>query len=135
MPKRKDKVILWISFLLTKDYSKLDKILSNQELTLLFSTELLNEFIGVAKRPKFAKYFSLANIEDLLTQIRLNAIFVKVTSNVTICRDLKDNFLLSLAKDGQANYLITGDKDLLDIKVFGKTKIIIISNYLLQRTM
>ena len=50
MPKRKDKVILWISFLLTKDYSKLDKILSNQELTLLFSTELLNEFIGVAKK-------------------------------------------------------------------------------------
>jgi putative PIN family toxin of toxin-antitoxin system len=96
MPKRKDKVIidtnLWISFLLTKDYSKLDKILSNQELTLLFSTELLDEFIGVANRPKFTKYFNHTDLQDLLIQIRLNAIFVKVTSDIQICRDNKDNF-------------------------------------------
>lgn len=61
MPNAKDRVIidtnLWISFLLTKDYSKLDSILSEALLTLLFSQELLEEFIEVAQRPKFKKYF------------------------------------------------------------------------------
>ena len=52
-----------------------------------------------------------------------------VQSIVTICRDPKDNFLLALAKDSKANYLLTGDNDLLDIKKFDKTKIITINNF------
>ena len=48
---------------------------------------------------------------------------IEVESIVTICRDPKDNFLLALAKDGKADYLLTGDKDLLDLIKFGKTKI------------
>ena len=51
-------------------------------------------------------------------------------SNVNLCRDQKDNFLLSLSKDSQANYLITGDKDLLDLKTLENTKIITMSDYL-----
>lgn len=48
---------------------------------------------------------------------------VKVKSTVQICRDDKDNFLLALAKDGKADYLVTGDKDLLILESFEKTKI------------
>ena len=48
---------------------------------------------------------------------------IEVESIVTICRDDKDNFLLALAKDGKADYLLTGDNDLLELKKFGKTKI------------
>ncbi len=54
---------------------------------------------------------------------------IDVQSIVTICRDPKDNFLLALAKDSKADYLLTGDNDLLDIKNFGKTKIITINNF------
>lgn len=50
---------LWISFLLTNDQSKLDLLLSQNELVLLFNQELLNEFIDVVQRPKFRKYFEL----------------------------------------------------------------------------
>lgn len=53
---------------------------------------------------------------------------IEVESIVTICRDPKDNFLLALAKDGKADYLITGDNDLLVLNKFGKTKIITITN-------
>lgn len=49
MPKTKDRVIidanLWISFLLTKDFATLDRIFTDQALVLLFSQELLDEFI------------------------------------------------------------------------------------------
>jgi predicted nucleic acid-binding protein len=34
-----------------------------------------------------------------------------------------------LAKDGNANYLITGDNDLLVLKKFEKTKIVTLSDF------
>jgi predicted nucleic acid-binding protein len=37
---------------------------------------------------------------------------------------------LSLCVDGNATHLITGDKDLLVLKVYGKTKILTIKEYL-----
>jgi predicted nucleic acid-binding protein len=43
---------------------------------------------------------------------------------------VKDNFLLSLAKDSNSNYLLSGDKDLLEIQKLGKTKIITMSEFL-----
>jgi len=137
MPKTKDRVIidtnLWISFLLTKDFSKLDKLFADETVSLLFSQELLDEFVEVARRPKFKKYFSLADLEALLQQISLHAKFIIVTSKVDVCRDIKDNFLLSLAADGKATHLITGDKDLLDLQQYGDTIILTITTYLADR--
>lgn len=42
---------------------------------------------------------------------------------------MKDNFLLSLAIDGDVDYLITGDNDLLTLKYFQKTSIITINDF------
>jgi putative PIN family toxin of toxin-antitoxin system len=115
---------LWISFLLTKQYPLLDTLLDNHAVTLIFSKELLDEFVGVVQRPKFLKFFSPKDVDALLQYIQQYAHFVEVYSVVSVCRDVKDNFLLSLAKDSHADYLITGDKDLLSLHTFEKTKII-----------
>ncbi|MDE3145352.1 MAG: putative toxin-antitoxin system toxin component, PIN family [Bacteroidota bacterium] len=134
MLKKQNRVIidtnLWISFLLTKDLFKLDKMFASHSFTLLFNDTLLNEFLDVAQRPKFKKYFSNELLQELLRQIENHALFITEKSEINVCRDPKDNFLLSLCIDGKATHLITGDKDLLDIKVFGKTKIITITEYL-----
>jgi len=37
---------------------------------------------------------------------------------VVICRDPKDNKFLALAADGQADYLVSGDRDLRDLSNF-----------------
>lgn len=42
--------------------------------------------------------------------------FVKVESQVEICRDVDDNKFLELAIDANAVFLITGDRDLLSLK-------------------
>jgi putative PIN family toxin of toxin-antitoxin system len=55
---------------------------------------------------------------------------IMIKSNIRVCRDPKDNFLLSLAKDGKASHLITGDHDLLVLKKTGKTRILTMSDYL-----
>ena len=135
--KTKHKIVidtnLWISFLLTTDYSKIDSLLSNETIILLFSEELIDEFVQVAQRPKFRKYFSLDDLENLLVKVRTKAEFISVTSIVDICRDTKDNFLLALAQDGKATHLITGDNDLLVLQKIGKTKIITITKYLSKK--
>jgi uncharacterized protein len=122
---------LWISFLITKDFTKLDKIIFSGLGILVFSKELLDEFLEVAKRPKFRKYFLLTDIEEILETIHEYADFVEVKTKINLCRDPKDNFLLSLSIDGNADFLITGDDDLLDLVSFGETNIMTISNFLL----
>jgi putative PIN family toxin of toxin-antitoxin system len=137
MQKQKDRIILdtnlLISFLLFQDYSKLDSILSQKKVVLLFSQTLIDEFIEVAQRPKFKKYFSASDLHDLLLRISERSIFIDVTTQVSICRDPKDNFLLSLAKDGKASHLITGDNDLLTIKKYQKTAILTLTEYLSKK--
>ncbi len=123
---------LWISFLLTNDYAKAGRFFLNDELTLLFSQELLDEFITVAERPKFQKYFPSIALQALLLQLSAKATFIEVHSSVKICRDPKDNFLLALAQDGAATHLITGDKDLLVLEQFGETRILTMTEFLTE---
>ena len=121
---------LWISWLITNDYKKLDKLLINKKTKLVFSIELFEEFIEVANRPKLKKYFSKIDLEILIELIDELAYFIDVKSNVELCRDAKDNFLLSLAIDAKADYLLTGDKDLLELKKIKGTKIISIADFI-----
>lgn len=131
--KHEQKIIidtnLWIHFLITKQYTFLDNLLENGKVRLVFSHELLTEFVEVVKRPKLKKYFSEDDLKQMLELIDHYADIISVTSDVKVCRDENDNFLLSLAVDSKANYLITGDNDLLVINQFENTRIITISEY------
>ena len=118
---------LWISFLISKNFKFLDYLINEKKVKLIFSTELIEEFIAVAIRPKFKRYFSRSDIEDLLQIFDLYGEIVPVKSNVMLCRDEKDNFLLNLAVDSKADYLVTGDADLLDIIKIDSTEIITVA--------
>lgn len=48
---------LWISFLLTKKFNSIDHLIENKKITLIFSDELISEFVEVVNRPKFENYF------------------------------------------------------------------------------
>lgn len=134
MAKKVKKIIidtnLWISFLITRDFKKLDEKIKTKRIRIVFSLELIEEFFKVITRPKFKKYFDRSDIEGLTDLFDTYGEIFEVKSDVDLCRDKKDNFLLELAKDSQADYLITGDKDLLELKTFETTKIISITEYL-----
>jgi putative PIN family toxin of toxin-antitoxin system len=121
---------LWISFLITNDFNKLDHFLNSDKYLVVFSDELFDEFLEVVHREKFARYFNDLNIKILVEIINEKALFVKVFSIVNVCRDVKDNFLLSLAIDGEVDYLITGDNDLLILKHYQKTSILTINDFI-----
>ena len=134
MANKPAKIVLdtniFIYFLMSDSFHKLDKKLKNNDAKLLFSEELLSEFIQVVSRPKFKKYFSDKDVTNLLNHLHNYADLIEVHSQVNVCRDKKDNFLLSLCIDGKADFLITGDEDLLVLKKIKKTSIIKISDYL-----
>jgi hypothetical protein len=138
MPKsRPFKVIidtnLWISFIISNKLSLLDSLLFSGKIRLIFSLELIKEIESTIAKPKLKKYFLSEGLEEMLTMFEPFINLVEVKSVVTVCRDSKDNFLHELAKDSKADYILTGDKDLLDIAKFGKTKIITITAFLASR--
>ena len=125
---RSKKVILdtnlWISFLISKRLDEIDDLIIDGKVKLIFSNESIEEFITVAKRPKFSKYFNDNDINNLLRLFDSYGKLIDVSIEITNCRDLKDNFLLSLAVESKSDYLVTGDSDLLIMKKIKKTKIL-----------
>jgi uncharacterized protein len=133
MQEKENRIIidtnLWISFLISKNLSKLDHIIFQKNSRIIFSPELIAEFINVAQRTKFKRFFDKKDIEHLLSIFDSYGDLVKIHTKISICRDIKDNFLLALAIDSNADYLLTGDKDLLTLEKIGKTRILSINQF------
>jgi putative PIN family toxin of toxin-antitoxin system len=126
---KKIKIVLdtniWISYLISKNSNQWDTLIFSDKIQIIYSEKLLNEFIEVTQRDKFRKFFSLEDLEVILKFLGDFAIFVEsIGKKYTLCRDLKDNFLLDLAVTAEADFLVTGDKDLLEIKTLENVKIL-----------
>ena len=108
MRRKRDRVIIdtniWISYLISNEFSLLDNLIQGHSILLIFSNELLEEFYEVAKRKKFVKYFTTEDLKSIVNLISRFAIFVEFKSVFTVCRDPQDNYLLSLAFDSQATH-------------------------------
>ena len=71
---------LWISFLISRDFSFLDNYIETGKVKLIFSEELFSEFISVAERPKFKKFFAESDVKHLIRIIDRFGILVQVTN-------------------------------------------------------
>ena len=114
---------IWVSFLIGKALSGLEGLLL-KKVKVMTSDEQINEIISVLKRPKFKKYFSDDDIIELLTILFKVSEAVIIEHTIHDCRDEKDNFILETALKGNADIIITGDKDLLDLNPYKGIKII-----------
>jgi len=119
---------IWIGFLIGKALSGLSEAL-NDRIRILFSEELFDELVEVLQRPKFKKYFSQNDIMELISLIHLITERIEIKERFEDCRDPKDNFLLDLCVSGNADYLITGDDDLLALNPFRGVEIINYRNF------
>ncbi|MGV2387456.1 MAG UNVERIFIED_CONTAM: putative toxin-antitoxin system toxin component, PIN family [Microcystis novacekii LVE1205-3] len=78
------------------------------------------------------KAFSQSKSSELLEFLSIIGLCIETKSKINICRDAKDNYLLALAKDSQADFLITGDQDLLILQQFEITKIVTYQQFLVM---
>lgn len=131
--KQRIRIILdtniWISYLISHHLQFIDDLIIGNKVALVYSDELIEEFIEVARRPRLKKYFSDDDLMELLDLLKWYGIMTIPQSQLNLCRDPKDNFLLNLAVDAKADYLVTGDDDLLDLKTVDHCKIISLSTF------
>lgn len=108
---------VWLNYLFFNNSttSQTVRLLFSQEYAVIASDQTLEEARNVLSRDRFdrilplelrlAFYFEIGELSKIITS----------TSTITICRDSKDNMFLEVALDGKADYLITRDKDLLEL--------------------
>ncbi len=86
------------------------------------------------RRPKFARYLTLKEIEYQLD--RFTSVFevVQVVDTVTDCWDPKDNKFLALALSGDAGIILSGDNHLLTMHPWRSIHILTPNQYLALHT-
>lgn len=95
------------------------------QFALVYSRELQEEILRVlTTKPYFTARVSGAALARIRQQVARFAPLTPVQSVVQVCRDPDDNFLLALCQDAAADFLISGDKDLLVLGAFGPTRIL-----------
>ncbi len=122
MPSNNIKVIfdtnVWISFLIGKELKKIKRFISDGRITIIMTDQLINEIKIVTSREKLKKYFPKESVEDLLGLLETIAENVEIEPMHFTSHDPKDNFLLDLIEYSKADFLVTGDKDLLEHNPF-----------------
>ena len=113
-----------ISAVISNGYEfELLKLAKLEKLHLIISYEILWEFEEVIKRPKFG--FSPEQILNAIEQIKSISEIIETSIKLDIVkRDPDDNKVIETALEGKADYIISGDKDLLDLKEHNSIKII-----------
>jgi putative PIN family toxin of toxin-antitoxin system len=96
----------------------------------LFSEATFQELQTVLNRSKFDRYVSLQVRSEFIFRLRLASELVEIIERVDLCRDKKDNKFLEVAINGKADYLITGDNDLLVLRPFQDVKIMTFNEFL-----
>ncbi|MEE4356325.1 MAG: putative toxin-antitoxin system toxin component, PIN family [Desulfococcaceae bacterium] len=116
---------IFVSFLLLKN-SKPGQayVKAEQDGIVLMSDHLIAELSEVLNRPKFDRYVSRKARNDFLISLMYKGLWIQPEEKIMLCRDVKDNMILELAASGKADYIISGDKDLLVLKKFSETFIL-----------
>lgn len=91
--------------------------------TLVVSDVLIAEFSEVAARPFFRARLRASAAELLAAGLRDFSFYCRDLPSGPIAPDPKDSYLLALAEASQAEFLVTGDKELLSVKRHKSTRI------------
>ena len=75
-------------------------------------------------REKFDRYISRKPRDGFLASLVRESELIEATESIHVCRDLKDNLIPELAVDGNADFIVTGDADLLVLNSFRGVRIL-----------
>jgi putative PIN family toxin of toxin-antitoxin system len=97
---------------------------------ILLSFSVLAELYDVLGRKQFRRYISEEEIRRFLAALTHEAEWVGINVQIVACRDPKDDKFLELAVSGQAEYIVTGDADLIALHPFRTIQILTPSAFL-----
>ncbi len=97
---------------------------------ILVSVPLMRELHDVVSRPKFDRYVTPSERERFLGLLLRDAHLTEITESIQACRDPKDDQVLEVAVCGRADWIITGDADLLVLGPFRGIRIVTPTDFL-----
>lgn len=103
------------------------KLVLDKKIRAYTSSVLLAELEDVINK-KFPELSH--NFERINKQIRKRFKIVKPKKSLHIVKDEDDNRVLEAAVEGKCNYIVTGDKELLDLGSFKEIKILTADQFL-----
>jgi uncharacterized protein len=110
--------------------------LHDENISIYFSPQTLEELERKLYGIKFSKVTKGIVTKEEIFNFILNLTqlsnVVEPSKKFNICRDPDDNMILDLAYEVKADFIITGDEDLLILKEFEDTKILKPSQFLTQ---
>jgi putative PIN family toxin of toxin-antitoxin system len=92
--------------------------------TLVACDALIAELREVAGRPFFRARLRVGASELLAAGIRDFSLFCRDLPSGPVAPDPKDSYLLALAEASQAEFLVTGDKQILSLRRHKSTRIV-----------
>ncbi len=93
------------------------------QFSMFESDQILKELMSVLRRPKFET--SEEEIDRIILALRRTAEVVEVISRLkVVVEDPKDDVIVETAYDGAADFIVTGDRHLLDLKIWRGIKIL-----------
>ena len=108
---------LWISFMIGKRLSSLAEVLCRHDVEVYVSEQLLDEIRGIIAREKFDKLISAETRYYFFEMVYDVCLFTDITVEAkSDIRDPKDLYLLSMAESVPVDYIVSGDRDLTDMK-------------------
>lgn len=92
---------------------KFGALLLDERLTFYACAELIREYEAVMHRPSFAKKVSTQQVMDFRDIFLERTELVSIGAIPSVVRDAKDDYLIALSEVSEADYLVTGDSELL----------------------
>jgi uncharacterized protein len=84
---------------------------------LILSDDILREFKGVLTKKIKISSSDISEIIDIINEAA-SEILHKINFAQRICRDPDDDMIIACAVEAGADYIVTGDQDLLTLKKF-----------------
>ena len=116
---------IFISYLLDRNdrsgtIVQIFESISSGRYQLVRSDRLIAEIRNsVKQKPKLRNRISNEDLDDLISlieEVSIPSYRDPAAPPLQILRDRKDNYLLEMANDADADFLVSGDRDLLDIR-------------------
>ena len=131
---------LFVSYLLNPgragSVQALIQAATDGQITLLLPQDLTDEItVTVTSKPYLVQHITQKTLEALLETLALIGEEIpRITSPLPrFSRDRKDDYLIAYAVVGGANFLVTGDKDLLVLGQVGDMSIITVQELITTR--
>jgi putative PIN family toxin of toxin-antitoxin system len=125
---------LLVSYLLTHRppiATLIDRYLAEEEIVLVTATELLDELNRVLEYPRLKRYYSEEERKRFVALVLALGEIVELPESIpSICRDPDDDVFIACAVAGDADVIVSGDHDLLDLEQVGDIPILTAAAFL-----